>query len=220
MYDYYKKSPTALLLKLFLGLILTVTPALGDVGIRAGQLVDEADVTYVTRFTWSCSPSTWDRILSNPLLMGALWKAYGFAPAYDITARGDTLHVEDPTGLIGDAFRLHRNTGEVAYLVDGRLNHWAVPFFNEASAVFILKSHFAQGKVVANLQVYLRAGSTVGSLVLQAAKPLLAKHVDNRVTLNLQDVRKIVEEIDTSPARVASRLSGKSLEQFKHIFQE
>ena len=96
----------------------------------------------------------------------------------------------------------------MAYLVDGRLNHWAVPFFNEASAVFLLKSDFAQGKIVANLQVYIRAGSTVGSLVLQAAKPLLVKHVDNRVTLNLQDVRKIVEELDTSPDRVASRLSG------------
>ena len=45
---------------------------------------------------------------------------------------------------------------------------------------------------------------------VQAAKPLLVKHVDNRVTLNLQDVRKIVEELDTSPDRVASRLSGKS----------
>ena len=58
-------------------------------------------------------------ILSNPLLMGELWKTYGFAPAYDITVRGDTLRVEDPTGLIGDAFRFHRGTGEVSYLVDG-----------------------------------------------------------------------------------------------------
>ena len=220
MYDYYRKGLSALLLKLFFGLMLMATSAVGEAGIRARQLVDEADFTYATRFTWSCSAPTWDRILSNPLLMGELWKAYGFAPAYDITARGDTLHVEDPTGLIGDAFRFRRGTGEMSYLVDGRLNHWAVPFFNEASAVFVLKSDFAQGKVVADLQVYIRAGSTVGSIVLQAAKPLLAKHVDNRVTLNLQDVRKIVEELDTSPARVASRLSGKSLQHFEYIFQK
>lgn len=200
--------------------MIMVTSAVGEVEIRAHQLVDEADVTYATRFTWFCSTSTWDRILSNPLLMGALWKAYGFAPAYDMTARGDTLHIEDPTGLIGDAFRLYRETGEVAYLVDGRLNHWAIPFFDEASAVFLLKGDFAQGKIVANLQIYIRAGSTVGSLVLQAAKPLLVKHVDNRVTLNLQDVRKIVEELYTSPDRVASRLSGAYLQHFEHIFQE
>ena len=200
--------------------MLTATPAVGEVGIRARQLIDEADVTYATRFTWSCSAPTWDRILSNPLLMGKLWKAYGFAPDYDITSRGDTLHVEDPTGLIGDAFCLHRGAGEVAYLVDGRLNHWAIPFFDEASAVFLLKGDFAQGKIVANLQIYMRAGSTVGSLVLQAAKPLLVKHVDNRVTLNLQDLRKIVEEIDTSPDKIASRLGGAYLQHFEHVFQE
>ncbi len=215
-----KKTDSALLLKMFFGLMLIATSAVGDVGIRARQLVDEADVTYATRFTWLCSESTWDRILSNPLLMGVLWKAYGFAPAYDMTARDDTLHVEDPTGLIGDAFCLYQRAGEVAYLVDGRLNHWAVPFFNEASAVFLLKSDFDQGKIFANLRVYIRAGSTVGSLVLQAAKPVLAKHIDNRVTLNLQDLRKIVEELDTSPARVASRLSGAYLQNFEHIFQE
>ena len=200
--------------------MLMVTSAAGDVESQARQLIAEADVIYTTRFTWSCSASNWERILSNPLLIGALWKAYGFAPAYDMTARGDTLHVEDPTGLIGDAFRFQREAGEVSYLIDGRLNHWAVPFFNEASAIFVLVSRSAQGKIVANLQVYIRAGSAVGSLVLQAAKPLLAKHVDNRVTLNLQDARKIVEEIDTSPARVASYLSGPYLEQFKHIFQK
>jgi len=66
----------------------------------------------------------------------------------------------------------------------------------------------------------VRAGSAVGSLVLQAAKPLLAEHVDNRVTLNLQDARRIVEDIDTSPVRVASHLSGQALQQFETTFQK
>jgi len=206
--------------KLFCCLILLAAPAIADVKAHANDLIDDADVTYATSFTWSCSASTWERIIDHPLMMGALWKAYGYAPAYETSARGDTLHMADPTGLVGDALRFQREAGGVSYLVDGKLDHWAVPFFNEASSVFILKSRSAQGRIIADLKVYVRAGSAVGSLVLQAAKPLLTKHVDNRVTLNLQDARRIVEDIDTSPARVASHLSGPALKQFENIFQK
>jgi hypothetical protein len=198
--------------------ILRAAPARAEVEARARELIRQADVTYTTTFTWPCSASTWECILDHPLLMGALWEAYGYAPAYKTSARGDTLHLADPTGLIGDALRFHREPGGASYLVDGKLDHWAVPFFNEASAVFILTSRSAQNQIVADLKVYVRAGSAVGSLVLQATKPLLAEHVDNRVTLNLQDARKIVEAINTSPAQVASHLSGLPLEQFEITF--
>ena len=57
MWNCYRKGLFALLLKLFFGLMLMATSAVGEVANPTRQLVDKADVTYSTRFAWSCSPT-------------------------------------------------------------------------------------------------------------------------------------------------------------------
>lgn len=187
---------------------------------QARRIIDEADITYKTTFIWDCKATIWEQILDRPLLMGALWTAYGFAPAYQVSARGDTLHVDDPTGLVGDALLFRRRWGERAYLIHGKLDHWAVPFFNQGTAVIVLKSRPEGDQIVGDIRVYVRANSTLGNIVLKVGRKLLYDHVDNRVTLNLQDARRIVETIDADPTQIAARLRGLEAKQFRSAFMD
>lgn len=205
-------------LVILLGLALGVHSLGADPGAQAQQVTGNPDITYHTSFVWQCSEATWERILDEPLLMGRLWEAYGYAPAYKFSARGDTLHVDDPTGLKGDVLLVSRAPGARTYVVLGQLDHWAVPFFNEGIAVFVLTSQPAEDQICGDLKVYVRASSTVGNLLLQLGRPLLAKHIDNRITLNLQDGRRIVERIAADPAQVAALLRGPEAERFKAAF--
>lgn len=187
-------------------------------GGQVREIVDQADITYTTAFTLSCAKKTWEGLVENPLLVGALWERYGYAPAYRVSQKGDTLHVEDPTGLVGDVLAFRPGPDQRIYLVEGRIDHWAIPFFNEGRAVFVLKSQVAQGRVDCTLEVYVRAESPVARLALQIGRPLLLKHVDNRITLNLQDAMKICEAVDTTPQNVLALLEGETARFFKAVF--
>ena len=53
-----------------------------DRAAQAQEIIENADVTYTTSFSWQCSKRTWNRVVEHPLLVGQLWEAYGYAPAY------------------------------------------------------------------------------------------------------------------------------------------
>ncbi|MEW6749653.1 MAG: hypothetical protein AB1505_01580 [Candidatus Latescibacterota bacterium] len=205
---------------LLLGLVMAggTTPALADPASRAQAVIDGADLTHQATFAYACPAATWERILDEPLLLAALWEAYGFAPAYRVSARGDTLHVVDPTGLVGDAVPCARTPGGGTWMAQGRLDHWAVPFFNEGEAVFVLQSRSTGSRTGGTLTVHVRAASAVGRLVLKAGRGLLASHVDNRVTHNLVDAGRIVEAIHADPAGVAGLLDGARAARFTALF--
>lgn len=191
-----------------------------DRQVRAREVVDRADVTYTTRFTWECSARTFERAVDDPVLMSALWQAYGFAPAYQITGGRDSLHVVDPTGLLGDALLYERGAGYVRYVVPGKLNHWAVPVLNTGTAVFDLSWNPAAGTngLSAQLDVHVRAGSGLASMMLRLVRPLLARHVDNRVSLNLLDVQTIMAAVERDPEGVAQRLEDGWRTRFEAVF--
>ena len=130
------------------------------------EIVRDSDFTYETSFEWRCAPDTWEQLVNNPQLMGALWQAYGYAPSYQVSTHRDTLHIDDPTGLEGDAVLVSQTAEERTYLVLGRLNHWAVPFFNQGSAVFVLRSRAEDQRVQGHLTVYIKATSKLGNAVL------------------------------------------------------
>lgn len=203
----------ALLLGMAIGSVAGADPA-----AEAQAVVADPDYVYSTAFTWACPPDLWEKVLDEPLLMGRLWEAYGYAPAYRFSARGEVIHVDDPTGLQGDAVLVSRGPGSRTYLVQGKVDHWAVPFFNEGLAVFVLSSRPAGDQVVVDLKVHVSAGSTVGSLVLAVGRPLLARHIDNRVTLNLQDGRRIVETLAARPQEAAGLLGGEDGARFRAKF--
>ena len=198
---------------------MAVGPVLAGQGAaQVQQVVSESDFTYVTSFTWHCSQKTWKQLIDHPLLMAQLWQAYGYAPPYRVSSRSDTIHVDDPTGLVGKVLTVGKTATKQTYLVLGKLDHWAVPFFNQGTAVFELHSRFEKKKISGDLTVYIKANSTIAGMVLEAGKPLLSSHVDNRISLNLQDLRRIVEAIETQPEAVAAKLSGEAGAQFAQLF--
>jgi len=184
----------------------------------ARQVMASPDVVYSTHVVWECSARTWERALDHPLVMGALWRAYGFAPAYAISGRPDSLHVFDPTGLVGDAFPCARTTYSVQYLVLGKLNHWAVPVLNKGLAVFAVVWRDTGSGIDADATVYVQAGSGIAGLLLRLVRPLLAAHVENRISHNVRDAQRIVADIERDPARVASRLEGGLRDEFAQAF--
>jgi len=162
----------------------------------AAEIIADADVVYKTTFVMQCSQETWKRLVDRPALLGRLWNEYGFAPTYQVEMRHDTVHVEDSTGLVGDAIATEVKPGRRQYLINGELDHWAVPFFNEGTAVLTLETQVKGESVVGTAEVHLRANSTIGRVVLRAARPLLVKHVANRLDLNLLDAAKIFAAVE------------------------
>ena len=182
---------------------------------RAAEIVGDADVVYNTTFVMACSEGTWRRLMDKPVLLGRLWSAYGFAPIYQVEMRHDTVHVEDSTGLVGDVVAVELEQGRRQYLINGELDHWAVPFFNEGTAVLTLEMQVKGDAVGGTAAVHLRANSGIGRLVLRAARPLLTKHVANRLDLNLQDAAKIFAAVEEDPVEVADFLGGSAGEELR-----
>lgn len=186
-----------------------------DPAAQAEEVLANEDLSYTTAWTAPCGQRTWDSLLSEPLLMGKLWEVYGYAPAYRTSALGDTILVLDPTGLEGKAVKVRQGEGELVYLVYGKLDHWAVPFFNRGLAVIVLRSQAEGGQMDCQVEVHIRAESTLSSLVLQAGRSLVMEHVRNRVTLNLADAAHIFAEVQNTPEAVRAKLRGEELQWFE-----
>ena len=186
---------------------------------RAAEIIGDADVVYKTSFVMPCSEGTWERLLDRPALWCRLWNAYGFAPTYQVEMRHDTAHVEDSTGLVGDVVVAELEPGRRQYLIDGELDHWAVPFFNEGTAVLTVDIHVKGDGVTGTATIHLRANSGLGRLVLRAARPLLTKRVANRLDLNLQDAAKIFAAVEEDPEEVADLLGGRAGEELREALR-
>ncbi len=185
----------------------------------AAELIGDADAVYKTTFVMQCSESTWKQLVDRPALLGRLWNAYGFMPTYQVEMRHDTVHVEDSTGLVGDAVTAELGAGRRQYLINGELDHWAVPFFNEGTAVLTLDVQVKGEGVAGTAAVHLRANSGIGRVVLRAARPLLVKHVANRLDLNLQDAAKIFAAVEEDPETVADLLGGRAGEELRKVLR-
>ncbi|MBI2502779.1 MAG: hypothetical protein HYW07_06050 [Candidatus Latescibacteria bacterium] len=186
-----------------------------DPAAVAEEVLANEDLSYTTGWTAPCGQRTWDQLLAAPLLMGKLWAVYGYAPAYRTSALGDTLLVADPTGLEGKGGKVRQGEGELVYLIYGKLDHWAVPFFNRGLAVIALKSQAQGGQMDCQVEVHIRAESSLSSLVLQAGRSLVMEHVQNRVTLNLADAANIFADVQNAPEAVRAKLSGEELQWFE-----
>ena len=192
----------------------------GKLPDRAAQIMRQAPVTYTTTFLWPCSEMTWAAVIDNPLMMGELWVAYGFAPTYEVSVNSGVIEVEDPTGLSGKVRAFRGGSGERIYLADGLVDHWAVPFFNSGEAVFVLKKEREDGGVRGHLSVYVRSTNFVANAVLKLGESILLEHIDNRITLNLQDARTIVEAIESAPGSVVAKLTRQQAERFESLLPQ
>ena len=184
----------------------------------ADAVVASPDVTYQASFAINCSEATWRKVLDNPWLMGQLWNIYGYAPAYKVGPAGDGLHIEDPTGLVGELWLVRNQPHERRYLASGKISYRAVPFFNSGQAVTIVRSQVAGQQIRGTLQLYIRGDRAISRAVLWAGKPVLQGRVENRVQRNLQDGVRLVEQIASSPDAVLRQLQGPAAETFRAVF--
>jgi hypothetical protein len=184
----------------------------------AETLVASPDLTYQIPFVINCSEATWRKVLDNPWLMGQLWNVYGYAPPYKVGTAGDGLHIDDPTGLVGDLWLVRNGLAERRYFATGRLNFRAVPFFNSGQAVTIVRSQAAGPQIRGTLQLYIRADRAVSRAVVWAGKSLVQTKVEARVRSNVYDGVRLVEQIASAPDAVLRQLQGPAAETFRTVF--
>jgi hypothetical protein len=192
---------------MLLVLVFAVTPTRGDNEMTLKAVIADADITYRTTFRLPCTDATWQVMAADPLLFADLWNAYGYGPAYSVRAEGAVLHVSDPTGLAGKVAIVEASPRRRRYLVEGEVDHWAVPFMNEGTAVFVLDTVVDAEGVAGELIVSVQAGSAIAGFVLRLTRSVLLAHVANRIELNLQDASTLLQLIERQPEMVQRKVS-------------
>lgn len=187
--------------------ILTPCAPVGaaDLSPEIQTLLNSPDITYSSVYDFACQPSVLDSLLRHPILLGRLWAAYGFAPAYRVRPQGDGLHVEDPTGIVGEVRLAQQAGSRWVYLGDGQLNHRLVPAFRGKMALLVTTATKGAG-VSARVEVFLRTESRTLGLLTWTLSPLVRGRIENRATFNARDLGVILKDVSGAPQQTASRL--------------
>lgn len=180
----------------------------------------EAAIAFSKTYQVDCPLAVVEKALDHPALMGALWDIYGYAPAYKVKGLDNgAVHVDDPTGIVGELRPIKREGPRRIYLAHGELDHWAVPAFNSATAVFEIKTTGNDAGTALTVDVFIKPESSVTGALLAALEPLVLSHVDNRVSLNLEDAAKIMQAIERAPEAVVNRIEVVELQrEFRRVF--
>jgi hypothetical protein len=185
---------------------------------QARQVVAGAAVSYRAAFSIACRPDIWTKVLDNPELLGRLWVARGYVPAYQVSVRGDAIHVDDPTGLAGDIFVIVKRPEERQYWGSGKITHAAVPFFNTGQMVVVLRARPEGPRMVGNVEVFVRGDSLVARGALWAGRSVFLGFVERRVNGNLAEVTELIESLIVKPENGLTLLKGRDAEQFRALF--
>lgn len=174
---------------------------------QAQAILKSPDVSFSGTYDLPCRPAVLDGLLGNPILLGRLWTAYGFAPAYKVRQHGKGLYVEDPTGIAGELLLLQHSGNRRVYLGDGALNHDLVPAFG-GKMLLVLTTAPKATAVSARVDVYVQARSRVVGFLTSPLFSLMKERIENRMTVNAQDISVILKDVCTAPKQTASRLKG------------
>jgi hypothetical protein len=210
-------------LKTFVLSLILLVPSLyadKDRAATAAQVRKDAAITFTGNYAVNCPRELVQKALDHPALLGALWASYGYAPTYKVTELEESgaVHVVDPTGIVGDLWRLERKGHSRVYLAEGKIDHWAVPALNGGRAVFEVETVARDSLTQVKVKVFLEADSGIASAVLWVLEPIAIKHIDNRISLNFEDAARIMETIHRRPERVSARLKGELLREFERVF--
>lgn len=204
---------------LFALLLLPALSAAADLPPDAQTLLQSPDISFSGAYDLACRPAVLDSLLRHPLLLGRLWEAYGFAPAYRVSPQGDAIRVNDPTGIAGEVRLAQQSGNRWVYLGEGRLNHRLVPAFGGKMALVVTAAPKGEG-VSARVEVFLRTESRTLGLLTWTLSPLVKGRIENRATLNARDLGVILREVSTAPQQAASRLRGEDGRAFARMFPE
>jgi hypothetical protein len=191
---------------LVFGLILISSEGIGqDLHSQVQLLMQSPDVTVSGSYSLATRFEILEKLLGAPILLSRLWDAYQFSPSYRISLQGTNIHVEDPTGIIGDLSLVEQSGNRRVYLGAGALNHSLVPAFRGKMAL-VLTTEPKGTSLNARIDVYVRADSRMLGFMAWTMGPLVKPRVENRMNMNVVDVGTIVKDLTTQPQKAVALL--------------
>jgi len=182
------------------------------------EVINNPTVTYKKDFGVDVTLETWNKILDNLHLIGQIWEINKFQPAYKVTKIDSGLHIDDPTGIIGDIWQVGQSEHARTFQSVGKFDHWAVPSFFTANGVFIFEYRMDKNMLLGEVKISLRGNNSVSRFVMKMFSGVLINHIDNRLKNNLEDMKKIIEDIVNDPDKVRKILTGRLLDDFNKAF--
>jgi len=200
-------------------LLMTVSGA-HSASLNIDEFIANASIRYEKTFTINAPIELWNRLLDNPILVGKLWDLYDFTPQYRVTRKGAGIHILDPTGIEGDLVEIHKDIFSRFFYGSGNMNNWHIPLSLKGKALFLIKHSAGSGQVAVTLSIYGEGGDTVITrLLLKAVSPILTYYINRRVTRNLADFEKIVDDIVHKPEKIRPIISGRFLIDFERLLK-
>jgi hypothetical protein len=183
------------------------------------EILANPTVTCKMDFTVDASLDTWNTILDNLYLMGALWKKYKFQPAYIVSRTESGLHVTDPTGIIGDIRQVGKTDISRTFYGTGKFDHWAIPSLFAADGVIIFEYKLDHNKLLGEVSIFLRGDNRISTFVMVVLSRIIVSHIDTRFKSNMRNVKTLIHEIVNEPDKVKRDLPGPLLDDFIRCFQ-
>ena len=184
------------------------------------KFVENASIRYETEFNVPASLELWNRMLDNLILVGKLWEIYKFSPRYKITSKGSGVHIIDPTGIEGDMFEIHSDIYNRKFIATGRMKNWNIPISLKGRTLFLIHHTVDQNGVYAILKIYIEEGDTLFTqLLLKAVSPILRYYINKRVTRNISDLTKIIDDIVKKPETIRPLVKNTCLAEFDQLLK-
>jgi hypothetical protein len=206
------------LLLIMVALVFLETSSVQAYDFLIEEVINNPTVTYKKNFGVDVPLETWNKILDNLYLMGQLWEINKFQPSYKVTKVDSGLHIDDPTGIVGDIWQVGQSENARTFHGVGKFDHWAVPSFFTANGVFFFEYRMDQKRLLGEMKISLRGNNSVSRLVMKIFSGVLINHVDNRFKNNLEDMKKIIKDIVNDPDKVRKILTGRLLDDFNEVF--
>lgn len=200
---------------------LLVTPLYGvtpTVAPPFDVVVSQPNLVFQQEFTVESDGDVWRRLLDDLPLVGVLWNAYGFQPAYRITKQDTLIHIRDPSGIEG----VLRCVALIpcTYTGTGHLDHWAVPTFFSAQVVIVVALPDGLNVPTGRVKIYLRGVNDLSRLAIRIVKWSLRNAMERRFADNFQKLRKMVDDIVHQPQHVRQRLKPDEQQLFDRLFNK
>jgi hypothetical protein len=185
---------------------------------RAGMVVRSPSVTSRNDFRVDAPLKTWTGMLDNLYLMGKLWEIYNFQPPYKTSRVDSGFHLADPTGISADVRLIDQSDRSRTFYAEGRFDHWAIPAFFSADAVFVFEYEPDGDEALKGvLKIYMRGSNGVSRFVMNAFSDVLVGRINNRFRSNLEDAKKIIHDIINNPETLRKGLTGAYLNEFNRL---
>lgn len=199
-------------------LLFGTTPVLQASDVRFEGIIRNPTVIYQKAFGVDTTPEIWNRVLDNLYLMGRLWGIYRFQPAYQVTRTDSGIQVVDPAGIAGDVRQVGRSDLSRRFYGRGRFNHWAVPSFFTVDGVIMFDCTAEGNGLLGEVKVFMQGNNWLSKVAMKLFSGTLIRHIDNRFTNNMDNMRKIIRDIVDEPDKVRNSLAGPLQDDFNEAF--